>query len=272
MAQSERRQAMVEYLDVVGAAGYQDLAKLFGVSEMTIRRDGESMAERGEVGKILGGLQAAKAPEDLYETSVQPRLAVHRTEKRQIARVAVQQIKAPQTIFLDGGSTCIVLARRIAKELSGLTVVTNSALVCLELGRNTTNTVFSLGGQFDAVGMGCAGPATEELARRFFVDIAFLSTKGFLPDEGTFESSLPTLRIKQIVAEQAARVVVLADHSKFGRRALCKVLDIGQIHEVITDAGIAPADLALVERQGVAVRIARGDEAIPEKFVREVSR
>jgi DeoR/GlpR family transcriptional regulator of sugar metabolism len=86
-----------------------------------------------------------------------------------------------------------------------------------------------------------------------------------LPEEGTFESSLATLRIKQIVAEQAARVVLLADHSKFGRRALCKVLDIGQIHEVITDAGTSAADLASVERQGVAVCVGPKDHAAQEQ-------
>ena len=87
------------------------------------------------------------------------------------------------------------------------------------------------------------GSTAEEAARRFFVDIAFLSTKGFLPEEGTFESSIATFRIKQVIAEQAARVVLLVDHSKFGQRALCKVLDMGQIDEVITDAGTAAADL-----------------------------
>lgn len=261
MAQTERRQAIVEHLDTVGACTYQDLVKLLGVSEMTIRRDVDKLAQNRDVVKILGGLQAGHAPEDLYESSIQPRLTIHRPEKRQIARMAIQEIEPPQTIFLDGGTTSLVLAKQIAQGLCGLTVVTNSALVCLEIGRSTSNTVFQLGGQFDPAGMCCGGPSTEESARRFFVDIAFFSTKGFLPEEGTFESSLATLRIKQIVAEQAARVVLLADHSKFGQRALCKVLDIGQIHEVITDAGTPAADRALVERHGVAVCVGHGERS-----------
>ena len=108
------------------------------------------------------------------------------------------------------------------------------------------------------------GPTSEEAARRFFVNVAFLSTKGFLPAEGTFESSMATFRIKQIIAEQAARVVLLVDHSKFGQRALCKVLDIGQIDEVITDAGTAAADLAIVEQHGVAVRVAASEQLTRE--------
>ncbi len=264
MAPADRHQAIVEHLDTVGVCTYQDLAKLFGVSEMTIRRDVDKLVRKRGVIKIFGGLQTAHAPENLYESPIQPRLPIHRREKEQIARAAIRQIKPHQTIFLDGGTTCIALARHIAKELSGLTVVTHSALVCLELGRTTSNTIFHLGGQFDPASACCGGPTTEESARRFFVDIAFFSTKGFLPEEGTFESSLATLRIKQIIAEQAARVVLLADHSKFGQRALCKVLDIGQIHEVITDAGAAAADLARVEQRGVAVRVGPGDHVAVE--------
>ena len=118
----------------------------------------------------------------------------------------------------------------------------------------------SLGGQFDPASACFVGPTAEEAARRFFVDVAFLSTKGFLPAEGTFESSMATFRIKQIIAEQAARVVLLGDHSKFGQRALCKVLDIGQIDEVITDAGATADDLAQLEQQGISVRVAAGDQ------------
>jgi DeoR/GlpR family transcriptional regulator of sugar metabolism len=261
MTPADRHQAIVEHLDAVGVCTYQDLAKLFGVSEMTIRRDVEKLAKRGGLIKVLGGLQTPHAPENLYESPIQRRLPVHRPEKEQIARLAIQQIKPHQTIFLDGSTTCIVLARHIARELSGLTVVTHSALVCLELGREASNTVFHLGGQYDPGSACCGGPTTEESARRFFVDVAFFSTKGFLPDEGTFESSLATLRIKQIIAEQAARVVLLVDHSKFGQRALCKVLDVSQIHEVVTDAGASASDAAQMERRGVTVHVAAGDRA-----------
>ena len=257
MVPTERLQQIVEHLDVVGVCTYQDLAKLFGVSEMTIRRDVDKLVGRRALTKILGGLQTAHAPESLYESPIQQRLPIHRSAKEQIARTAIRQIKPQQTIFLDGGTTCIVLARHLAKKLSGLTVVTHSALVCLELGRTTSNTVFHLGGQFDAASACCGGPAAEEAARRFFVDIAFFSTKGFLPAEGTFESSLATLRVKQIIAGQAARSVLLVDHSKFGQHALCKVLDIGQIHEVVTDSGISADNILRLEQRGVTVRFER---------------
>jgi DeoR/GlpR family transcriptional regulator of sugar metabolism len=126
---------------------------------------------------------------------------------------------------------------------------------------------FRPGGQFDPATACLVGPAAEEAARRFFVDIAFFSTKGFLPDEGTFESSIAAIRIKQIVAEHAARVVLLADHSKFGQRALCQALRIQQVHEVITDAGAAAADVATLERRGIIVRVEAGDRLLAEEVL-----
>ena len=163
-------------------------------------------------------------------------------------------IKPHQTIFLDGGTTCLVLARRLGRKARGLTVVTHSAMVSMEFGRaaENTNAVFMLGGQFDPTSACFVGPTAEEAAQPLLRGHGdFFSTKGFLPEEGTFESSIATIRIKQIIAEQAARVVLLADHSKFGQRALCKALDIGQIHEVITDAGTAPSDVVMMEQRDV---------------------
>ena len=228
MNPSERQNAIVEHLDAVGACMYQDLSRLLGVSEMTVRRDVDTLVREGRGIKTLGGVQTAHAPQHLYESPIQQRIAVHRAEKEQIARSALQQIRPHQTIFMDGSTTCLVLARKLAKRLRGLTIVSHSALLCLEFGRNPDrgNTVCLLGGQFDPTSGCLAGPTTEEAARRYFVDVAFFSTKGFLPEEGTFESSIAAIRVKQIMAEQAGRVVLMVDHSKFGQRALCKALDV----------------------------------------------
>lgn len=256
MSPSERQEAILEHLDAVGACLYEDLTQRLGVSEMTIRRDVDKLAGCGKLIKTLGGVQTARAAEHLFESPIQQRLSVHRAEKELIAVEALRQVKPHQTVFLDGSTTCLVLARHLAKKLRGLTVVTHSALVCMEFGRvaENANTVFSLGGQFDPASACFVGPTTEEAARRFFVDIAFVSTKGFLPDEGTYESSIATIRIKQLIAEQAARVALLVDHSKFGQRSLCKVLDIHQIHNVITDCHASASDLALLNNRGITVR------------------
>jgi len=256
MNTADRRQFIVDRLDVAGACSYEEFATALGVSTMTVRRDLEELVRQGAVIKTVGGVQKAAAPSYLYETALHSRLALRRQEKRAIARLALDLVAPGSTIFLDGSSTCLEFARALAKSGLGMTVVTNSALACLELGENSALTVVGIGGHYDANSLSYVGPQAEDWAKTLFVETAFVGTKGLIPSTGTFESSLPTFRIKQIIAKQCGRLVLLADHSKFGQRGLSKVLDIGQIHTVITDDRTSRADLAQLGKKVRSVVVA----------------
>ena len=166
---------------------------------------------------------------------------------------ALELIKAGQTIYLDGSTTCLELAKLIADNCRGVTIITNSALVCLRLCKNSENVVITIGGQCHASSMCFFGPESDDWAGKHFVDMAFMSTKGFLPGEGTFESSVETFRIKQIVAKQCGKLVLLVDYSKFGKRGLSRVLDISQIDVVITDDQTPQSDLELLTQMGKTI-------------------
>lgn len=252
----ERLQLILDRLDKQSVCTYEELAEQLQVSTMTIRRDLERLVQQGAVIKTVGGAQRAQGPSYLYETAVYTRLTMQRAEKRAIARQALDMLAPQSTIFIDGSTTCLELARCIAKEKKGLTIVTHSALVCLELGKGSNNTIIGIGGQYDPNSLCYVGPQAEDMAKGLFIDVAFVGTKAFVPTEGTFESSLPTFRIKQIVAERCNRMVLLVDHSKMGQRALSKVLDITQIHTVVTDDQVLPEDLALLAKAGPKVIIA----------------
>jgi len=253
---TDRQKAILDLLERQGAAGYADLAARFQVSTMTIRRDVEELANQRAVVKTIGGAQKADAPAYLYETALHARLGVHASEKRTIAETALQAIGSRRTIFLDGSTTCLELGRLLAKRPDGLTILTNSSLLCNEVGRNREHTVICLGGEYDADSLSFVGPSAEDAARKYFVDLLVVSTKGFIPNEGTFESAVANFRIKQIIARQAKEVMLLVDHSKFGERALSKVLDISQIHIVVTDRQTPRSALTALRRRGVKVMVA----------------
>ena len=255
MKPAERRQSIHKLLADRGTCSYEELSEFLKVSTMTVRRDVDVMAREGLATKALGGIQRA-APAEFYETDLRSRLLEHRAEKQAIARAAMGLIHGRRTVFLDGGTTCLELAKLLATQRSGLTVITNSAMACIELGKSRENMTVGIGGQYDAPSASFVGPSAEESASRFFVDLAIVSTKGFFADEGTFESAIATFHIKQIMAKQAAKVILLIDHSKFGQRALSKVLDLSQIHTVVTDAGAPEADLEQLRHTGRQVVIA----------------
>lgn len=251
-----RAQLILDYLERHNTGSYEDLAELLKVSTMTVRRDLGRLQKRGVVIKTVGGAQLVQAPSYLSESSVSTRLASLRAEKRAIAKLALNLIAPESTIFLDGSTTCLEFARFIAKEKKGLTIVTHSALVCLELGKGGKNTIVGIGGQYEPNSLCYVGPQAEDAAKELFLDVAFVGTKALLPAEGTFESSMPTIRIKQIVAGRCARLVLLADHSKFGQRALSKVIDLSKIDTVVTDDQVSPEDLASLSASGPKVLVA----------------
>jgi DeoR/GlpR family transcriptional regulator of sugar metabolism len=251
----DRATFILEVVDQQQTASYESLAEMLQVSTMTVRRDCHELERTGKVIKTIGGIQQANAPSYLYETPVRERFSTNRAEKHVIAAKALDLISNNQTIFVDGGTTNLVLAKLIASERAGLTILTNSALACLELSRGQ-NTIIGIGGEYDPVTLSFVGPAAEDFAKSFFVDQAFLTTKGFVPTDGTYESSVAAFRIKQIVAERAVKTVLLVDHTKFGHRALRKVLDISQIQQVVTDERTSEADLTSLQRAGIDVNIA----------------
>jgi DeoR/GlpR family transcriptional regulator of sugar metabolism len=256
MNPAARERFILERVEASGACTYPSLAEAIGVAEMTIRRDVDRMAKGGSVLKILGGVQMAGAPKQFYESALQDRVRRNAREKRAIALHAFSLIEPHQTVFLDGGTTCLAFAKVVAERDCPLNVVTNSTYVCLELAKCRNVSVLSLGGKFDS-GSGClVGPTSEELSARFFVDVAFFSTMGVIPSEGTFESNIATLRIKQIIGGQAGKTVLLVDHSKFGARALCKVLGIHQVQQIVTDNSTPASVIRELEKQGCQVLLA----------------
>lgn len=255
---ASRQQRILDELQAKGACTYKEFEKLLGVSSMTVRRDVDTLARRDVLIKTLGGAQYSNVPQFLYETSLSSRMGVNRPEKDQIAERAMGLIQPNQTLYIDGSTTCISLARLIAKAHIALTVITNSAIIAMEVGVSPTSKIICLGGEYDPQSASFVGVLTEEACGKFFIDMAFMSTKAFSPTEGTYESSIPTLRIKQLMAQRSSKLVLLVDHSKFGQRGLCKVLDIEAIHTVITDAKSPKGAIEVMRKGGRQVVIAEG--------------
>lgn len=251
----DRAAFILDTVERQGTASYEALAESLRVSTMTARRDCEELVRLGKVLKTIGGIQQAHAPAYLYENAVRERIASNRAEKQAIAAKALDLIQNNQTVFIDGGTTNLLLARLIAERCTGLTILTNSALTCLELSKGQ-NTIIGIGGEYDPMALSFVGSQAEQMAKSFFVEQAFLTTKGFLPTDGTYESAVATFRIKQIIAERAVETILLVDHTKFGHRALSKVLDISQIQHVVTDEVTAKSDLRSLGRAGINVNVA----------------
>jgi DeoR family transcriptional regulator, aga operon transcriptional repressor len=251
----KRSALILDLIDGRGAVSYKDLAKALDVSTMTIRRECEELLQIGKIIATTGGIRLANEELGFYERTTDERIYVNSSEKRAIAKSALGLIKEAGAIFIDGSTTGLALAKLIDAGRKGLTIVTHSTMICLAF-RSGLNTVICAGGEFDPRSLCLVGPEVQKFVKSVFVDIAFVSATGFVPKIGTFESDPATFRIKQAIAGQASEVVLLADHTKFGRRALSKVLDQSQISHVVTDTQIAKEHVADLRDSGVRVSLA----------------
>lgn len=252
----ERQQQIVEYVQRVGIASYNDLAQLLGVSPFTIRRDVDYLAQSRLLAKIKGGAQRIETPSQFREARLLNRMQINLKQKEAIAAKAVTLIQPGDSVFLDGSSTIACLARAVARIGRNVTVVTNSVLISLELSEASNIRLIGLGGVFDPETLSFVGFDTDAHTDSFYIDKAFFSCTGLVPEEGTFENAAFNRNTKRLIAEKANQVYVLADSSKLGRRALNHVLRSEQIDVLITEKPIGQQQHSELEKWNVQIHIA----------------
>lgn len=190
------------------------LAAELGTSESTIRRDLREMAESGDVIRTIGGATAA----GYVEPPLGQRMEHNAVAKDTIATWALGHLtdSSVRTVFLDAGSTTVRLADRI-RDRDDLTVVTRGLEIALALAHPRGPKVVMIGGEVSTMSHGTTGALSDHALGRIHVDVAFLGADAVDPRNGLGEPTLDEARTKELIAERARSVVVLADSSKSGR-------------------------------------------------------
>lgn len=249
---TKRQSGILRAVRLHGTCPIGELANELNVSDETIRRDVRRLVQEGLVLKVHG---AIVAPDHLREDPFQLRLQENRQEKLRIAAKAAGLVEHGESIMLDTGSTTAYVAQSLG-EHRNLLAVTNSIEVARALANQNGNRVYMAGGEIRADDGAAFGETANQFAARFRVDKAFLSIAAITAKVGFMDSELWEADYSRVVINQAAKVIVVADHSKFERRALVKVCDFDRIGMLITSAP-PPAPLqAELEAAGVAVVIA----------------
>lgn len=251
----KRSVAILDYIENQGMAQYKLLAERFGVSVMTIRRECEQLVRKDLAIKTIGGIRRAHNGLALRTATASERFEANTLEKRAIAREAVRFIRDASTIFLDGSTTCFALAKLVDAEKEGLTIVTHSPVICLA-SEFRKNRIVCTGGELDPQQLCFVGPYAESFIHSIFIDVLFASATGIVPIDGAYDSSPGVSRIRREAAARSTSVVLLADHTKFGRRAFSKSFEISEIDHIITDSATDSKYLTELRNCSIAVSIA----------------
>ena len=215
-----------------GIARVEDLRRELKVSVATVRRDLEVLEEEGLLRRVHGG--AVSIESRLEEAVFDDKTNQFSIEKRAIAEKAYKLIGQEESLYLDGGSTTLCLAR-LLKERNDLTVVTNSLRAAAELADSGPRVILT-GGELRRISQTMVGPLTSAVLEQVRVDKAFMGTMGFCLKNGLTTTDPNEAFVKSLVAEQATQVVLLADSSKAEKVSFARVSDWDRADLLISDA------------------------------------
>lgn len=249
----ERQRRILELLQQAGSLRTAEIAEQLGVTDETVRKDFELLEKRGELIRMHGG---ASRPEKVRgDLSFTERQAIRRAEKQAIAKLAASRIQANETIFLDASSTVLTLTEFLP-DLP-LTILTNALNVLTALSDRPNLDLMCTGGLFDAKSRSFIGLTAEKSLQRYNIHRMFFSGSGLHMERGVSESNARQAAFKERVVANAEDVVLMADHSKLGRKASFFFADVSDLSCVITDEGADEEALDELQKRGVEVLIGK---------------
>ncbi|OII65625.1 DeoR family transcriptional regulator [Streptomyces sp. CC53] len=264
---AEQRRALI--LDEVrrrGGARVNELTRKLNVSDMTVRRDLDALARQGVVEKVHGG--AVPVPETearTHEPGFEAKSALAPGAKEDIARVAAAMAAPGSAVALSGGTTTYAVARHLL-EVPDLTVVTNSVRVAdvFHAAKAGTATVVLTGGvrtPSDAL----VGPVADQTIGTLRFDLLFLGVHGVSVDAGLSTPNLAEAETNRRLIRSARRVVVVADHTKWGTVALGSFARLDEVDTLVTDGGAPDAVRAEMAEHLPGLVVAGGNGSTDER-------
>ena len=234
-----------------GIARVEDLRRELKVSVATIRRDLEVLEEEGKVRRVHGG--AVSTETRLEEAVFDDKTNQFIRQKRDIAAEAYKLIGEEESLYLDGGSTTLCLAR-LLKDRKDLTVVTNSLRAAGELADSGPRVILT-GGELRRISQTMVGPLTSAVLSQVRVDKAFMGTMGFCLKNGLTTTDPNEAYVKALVAEQASQVVLLADSSKADKVSFARVSDWQNVDILLSDQKLSPSFIKNLPKHGIKVHV-----------------
>lgn len=233
------------------------LADQFGVSVETVRRDLLVLEHKGILERVYGG--ARGVPVRSFEPPVGERRLRELAAKKAMAAIVVSMLSPGNTVILDVGTSVAEVARQLPWDFRGR-VLTPSLPVAAALDGHEGIEVLVCGGQLRRGDMALSGPQAERFFGDFYVDKAILGSGGIHAGAGLTDYYPAEVAVRQTILEHAAEAYVLADATKVGHVALCKVCELRDLTAVITDWRVAPEAAADLEAAGATVLVADVDD------------
>jgi DeoR/GlpR family transcriptional regulator of sugar metabolism len=227
----ERQDHLRDVIRGKGVMRLDEMRRVLRVSPATVRRDLDQLERKGVVRRVHGG--AVSVESRLEEPLFDDKTSIAAREKRRIAEAALEFIEPGDTIYLDGGSTVLELAR-LLRESTNITVVTNSLRAALELAGAGPKLIL-IGGELRRLSQTLVGPLTRCVLRELHLDKAFMGTIGLAVRKGLTTTDTNEAFTKELVMSCARQVILLADSAKAGKVSFARAGRLQDVRVLITD-------------------------------------
>ncbi|MVM37844.1 DeoR family transcriptional regulator [Spirosoma sp. HMF3257] len=235
MLPNQRRDKILELLKEDGSAKVIDLARIFKVTEVTIRQDLEKLEKDGLVTKEHGGAYLKNVEDQVRTFSLGNQENIDKKEL--IATKCLEFIESGDSIILDSGSTTTEIAKKL-RGYKNLTVITNALNIALILGAEPGIELIVTGGEFKPPTLSLTGQKAADFFKGINVQKLFLATAGISLKSGLTYPSISDLVVKKAMIDAADTTYLVADSTKMGKSAFASLGALSLIDYIITDAGI----------------------------------
>ena len=251
MKQTQRHDAIIELVKLQGYVSTEELVEHFSVSPQTIRRDLNDLAEQKKILRHHGG---AALPSSSVNASWNDRKATLALEKERIAQKVASQIPNGSALFIDIGTTPEAVAHALLNH-SDLRIVTNNLNVANTLMVKEDFRIILAGGELRSRDGGIIGEATLDFISQFRLDFGILGISGIDSDGSLLEFDYHEVRTKRAIIDNSRHVILVVDHSKFGRNAMVNMGSISLVDAVFTDVLPPPGVMQVIAENDVQLEL-----------------
>ena len=227
----ERHEKTKQLVLTKGFVTIDALAKEFGVTPQTIRRDINVLSENGMITRYHGGAGLSSSTENVEYTQ---RKVMCQKEKRQIAQIVAEHIPDKASLFINIGTTTEEIAKMLCNH-KRLRVITNNLNVASILSRNENFEIIVAGGVIRHRDGGIIGPLTIDFIQQFRVDYGIIGISGIELDGTMLDFDYREVLAARAIIDNSRKVFLAADHTKFGRNAMVRLGNIGRVDAFFTD-------------------------------------
>lgn len=253
MASLERHQQIIDIVQQKGYESVSSLCKTLKVSAVTIRKDLKLLEKAGKLFRTHGG--ASNTNPFTTDRPVNEKEMMQIQEKKAIGKKAAAYITADDSIIIASGTTMLALAREITPQKK-LVVITSALQVASELLKHSNLDIIQLGGTVRQSSSSVVGRYAEDILKDFFCTKLYLGVDGIDFEFGLTTSTPMEAQLNKSMISVVQKVIVLADHTKFGKRGFSRICGLQDIDEIITDKGISAATVEQCRRLGIKITIA----------------